>query len=318
MVRVPISPIFFEKRAAFAATPRSRPNASSRGMWGAISRRGRLRLARMHACARGGHHCPPNHACMAAGSGKMFAPQMASVYEAVHGRGLDYPARARMIADIATEHQTSSGNTLRDVACGTGRLLEHPRPHFAVEGLDASKAMLEVARARLPGVRLYHARMALFHTRRHYDVITCLGASLCYAQSLKELSSTIRTMRTAPQSGWRRHRRHVAEAGTIRGAGKRRRLAHRCRRAGAQNIGPAAARARRAAHRARISLHGWNRARRNVLLRTAPGDDVQRRRERRRLRVQWFETNPDPRPWPIIPRVLGLRREEVVGSEWIR
>ena len=132
---------------------------------------------------------------------KPFTPQMASIYEAVHGRGVDYAARARMIATIAAERKKSPGSRLLDVACGTGSLLEQLQSDFVVEGLDSSKAMLDIARARLPGVRLYDADMSKLRTRNTYDVITCLGASLCYSQSVTELYATIGSMSKRLNSG---------------------------------------------------------------------------------------------------------------------
>lgn len=63
-----------------------------------------------------------------------------------------------------------------DFACGTGRILEHIAPLVrSTTGVDISASMLEVARARLPGVSLLHGdltREDLLGDRR-FDLITC-------------------------------------------------------------------------------------------------------------------------------------------------
>jgi SAM-dependent methyltransferase len=126
---------------------------------------------------------------------------MADVYEVVHTKGVDFEARARMIVDIAQAHKRSDGTRLLDVACGTGRLLASLNPFFSIEGLDGSPEMIKKARAQLPAVPFHRADMSRFRSRHKYDVITCLGGSLCYSQSLGEFHRVIRTMATLLRPG---------------------------------------------------------------------------------------------------------------------
>jgi SAM-dependent methyltransferase len=68
--------------------------------------------------------------------------------------------------------------SLLDVACGTGRHLEHLRRWYEVEGVDLSPAMLALARARLPDVPLHVGDMRDFALDRGFDAVTCLFSAI--------------------------------------------------------------------------------------------------------------------------------------------
>jgi SAM-dependent methyltransferase len=57
----------------------------------------------------------------------------------------DYVAEAAML-QRTIEQRRPEARRLLDVACGTGEHLCHLRQHFDVTGVDASEAMLQVAR----------------------------------------------------------------------------------------------------------------------------------------------------------------------------
>lgn len=102
----------------------------------------------------------------------------------------DYAAEATALrAIVAIEGVT--GRRWLDAACGTGAHLAHLRSGFEVEGFDAEPAMLELARAKLPGVRLWHddlTRVALTPT---YDVISCLFGAVGHVYPEARLQAAI-------------------------------------------------------------------------------------------------------------------------------
>ncbi len=110
----------------------------------------------------------------------------------------DYAAEAGRLIEIVGG---DGRGTLLDVACGTGRHLEHLRERFDVEGLDLSSEQLAIARQRIPGVPLHEADMRHFSLGRTFDVVTCLFSSIGYAKTLREMQDAIECMRAHVKPG---------------------------------------------------------------------------------------------------------------------
>jgi SAM-dependent methyltransferase len=102
----------------------------------------------------------------------------------------DYPAEIDAINQIISG-ACPNARTLLDVACGTGAHLAGLRQWYDVEGVDASPAMLEVARRRLRDVPLHVADMRDLDLGRTFDAVTCLFSSIGYITEPSELQPTI-------------------------------------------------------------------------------------------------------------------------------
>jgi SAM-dependent methyltransferase len=89
----------------------------------------------------------------------------------------DYAEEAAAILRIVHE-RAPRARTLLDVACGTGRHLEHLRKELDCEGADLDEGLLAVARARLPEVPLHQADMRELALGRRFDVVTCLFSAI--------------------------------------------------------------------------------------------------------------------------------------------
>ncbi len=105
----------------------------------------------------------------------------------------DYTAEAKRIRELVEERRPRA-RSLLDVACGTGQHLARLRAWYEVEGLDAEPRLLEVARHRLPDVRLHEEDMRDFALDRRFDVVTCLFSSIGYMLSTADLGRAVRTM----------------------------------------------------------------------------------------------------------------------------
>jgi len=116
----------------------------------------------------------------------------AELYDRIY-REKSFAAEAEAIRAIV-DRVRPGARTLLDIGCGTGAHLEHVREWIVVEGLDASDAMLDVARRRLPDVPLHHADMRSFELGRRFDVITSLFSAIGYVRSCEELFAAVRTM----------------------------------------------------------------------------------------------------------------------------
>jgi SAM-dependent methyltransferase len=118
--------------------------------------------------------------------------QSARVYDALC-RHKDYAAATVVLREIlqrVVPHATS----LLDVACGTGRHLEHLRSHYRVEGLDLSPEMLQIARSRCPGIPFHEGSLVDFRLADTFDVVTCLFGSIGYALTLENMRRAFHTM----------------------------------------------------------------------------------------------------------------------------
>ncbi|HEV2459509.1 MAG TPA: class I SAM-dependent methyltransferase [Ktedonobacterales bacterium] len=114
-------------------------------------------------------------------------------YDAIYS-GKDYAQEAAHVKRLIAEHKRSDGNTLLDVACGTGGHVPYLGDDFAYEGLDLDPEMLALARWRFPDVTFYHGDMVDFALGRQFDVVTCLFSSIGYVKTEPRLRQAIATM----------------------------------------------------------------------------------------------------------------------------
>jgi ubiquinone/menaquinone biosynthesis C-methylase UbiE len=108
--------------------------------------------------------------------------------------GKDYQQESNLLHTLIEQHKRSTGNTLLDVACGTGGHLAFLRERYTAAGLDASAAMLAVARQRFPEMTFHEASMSDFDLGRQFDVITCLFSAIGYVKTVDKLYQAVATM----------------------------------------------------------------------------------------------------------------------------
>lgn len=124
----------------------------------------------------------------------MYA-RSAKYYDALYrAQGKDYRVEAERIHEILASNGCADGGALLDAACGTGRHLEYLRAWYACEGIDVDRAMLEVARERLPDVPLHCMDMIGFRLERSFDAIVCLFGAVGYLPNAGRLDQVVATM----------------------------------------------------------------------------------------------------------------------------
>jgi ubiquinone/menaquinone biosynthesis C-methylase UbiE len=126
--------------------------------------------------------------------------KLAKIYDALYSFK-NYEAEAKRLHEIIREKKTSPGNALLDVACGTGTHLSFLHKHYAVEGIDLTPEMLEVARARHPQTVFHYGDMRTFDLGRRFDVVTCLFSSIGYMKSPSDLRKAVINMARHLQPG---------------------------------------------------------------------------------------------------------------------
>jgi ubiquinone/menaquinone biosynthesis C-methylase UbiE len=103
----------------------------------------------------------------------------------------DYLDEAVRTQNLTMKYLEAGGNTLLDVACGTGLHLKHLKDDFSCMGVDVSKAMLKIARKNAPGVTFKEADMKSLKLGKQFDVLTCLLSSIGYVRTYSNLNRTI-------------------------------------------------------------------------------------------------------------------------------
>ncbi len=97
-----------------------------------------------------------------------------------------------MVRGLVRRFDPPNARTLLDVACGTGGHLAYLSRWFDSTGIDASPAMLALARQRVPRARFLVGRIRGFRLPERFDAITCLFSSIGYVRSEADLVRTLR------------------------------------------------------------------------------------------------------------------------------
>jgi SAM-dependent methyltransferase len=125
---------------------------------------------------------------------------LAPAYDALT-HDYDYDRWLAEIERIARGHGLT-GRRVLDVACGTGKsFLPLLRAGYSVTGCDISRAMLDRAAAKAPGVSLHQADMRALPAYGEHDLVTCLDDALNHLLTHDELTRVLRGIRgnLAPQ-----------------------------------------------------------------------------------------------------------------------
>jgi ubiquinone/menaquinone biosynthesis C-methylase UbiE len=117
--------------------------------------------------------------------------KLAKYYDRVYSFK-DYLDEAVRLQNLIIKYLKSGGNSLLDVACGTGLHLKHLKDDFSCTGVDVSKRMLKIARKNAKGVTFKEADMKTLRLGKQFDVIVCLLSSIGYVKTAASLEKTIR------------------------------------------------------------------------------------------------------------------------------
>lgn len=124
----------------------------------------------------------------------MFS-KSANFYDAIYkSMGKDHAVEAEKVHQLIQGHKSSTGNTLLEVACGTGLHAAVLKKYYQIEGLDLDAEMLAVASQNYPDIPFHQADMADFNLGKQFDAITCLFSSIGYVKTKKRLKQAIQSM----------------------------------------------------------------------------------------------------------------------------
>lgn len=106
----------------------------------------------------------------------------------------DYKKEVDYLLNLIREHCSSGGTRLLDVACGTGKHIEHLKEHFQVEGVDIEPEFLKIVRERHPDLPFHEGDMRDFDLDGKFDVITCMFSSIGYMKTPDDLRAAVANM----------------------------------------------------------------------------------------------------------------------------
>jgi ubiquinone/menaquinone biosynthesis C-methylase UbiE len=113
-------------------------------------------------------------------------------YDMMYVNDETYKSEIDKVVSIVDEYKESKGNTLLDIACGTGAQAAYLQKNFIVTGIDISDEMLEKARNKVENARFINADMCDFNLDGKYDVILNLYGSIGYVESLECLQMAMK------------------------------------------------------------------------------------------------------------------------------
>lgn len=117
--------------------------------------------------------------------------QLAKYYDLLY-EWKDYEKESRTLSQLIGRYKLSSGNSLLDVGCGTGKHIQHLRKKFDCVGMDISRHMLKEARRNVKGVKFVLGDMTNFDLGRQFDVVLCLFSGIGYVRTYPRLARTLR------------------------------------------------------------------------------------------------------------------------------
>ncbi len=122
---------------------------------------------------------------------QMLYREFAQYYDLLYAQK-DYVREAAKLEKFIAKYKQSKGNSLLDVACGTGHHIKHLKGQFQCTGLDANQGILDIAKQNVKDVAFVNADMTTLNLGKTFDVITCLFSSIGYVKTLPKLRKTIR------------------------------------------------------------------------------------------------------------------------------
>jgi len=113
----------------------------------------------------------------------------ALMYDAIYSFK-NYKQEADAIRSYILKYKPEA-RTVLDVACGTGKHIEHLSDDFAMDGVDLNEQFIQIAKDRNPNSNFWCADMTALQLGKKYDVVMCLYSSIAYVRTLQTIKKTV-------------------------------------------------------------------------------------------------------------------------------
>jgi len=121
--------------------------------------------------------------------------KLAKFYDVIYSDEF-YHKYAIFIKELIEENRIRKPFIL-DIACGTGKLIHQLQKYIkdlSIEGLDSSRQMLKIARAKNKKVKYYNQTLTSFRTDKKYNIITCVFDSINYLTEIEDLDKAFKNV----------------------------------------------------------------------------------------------------------------------------
>jgi ubiquinone/menaquinone biosynthesis C-methylase UbiE len=119
--------------------------------------------------------------------------EIAAYYDDLYVKPEQYRTEAEKVKTLIETYKLSKGNSLLDLACGTGGHIPYWRDKYDVTGLDISTEMLALARGKYPDVEFVLGDMIGFSLSRQFDALVCLYGSIGFVRTPENLKKALQT-----------------------------------------------------------------------------------------------------------------------------
>jgi SAM-dependent methyltransferase len=114
----------------------------------------------------------------------------AGTYDAIYS-WKDYESESNAVRDAFERRAKRPVLDVLDVGCGTGAHMAYLRNHYNVEGLDLDAGLLEIARAKLPGLAFHQGNMLDFDLGERFDAAMCMFGAIAYTLTPDALNMAV-------------------------------------------------------------------------------------------------------------------------------
>lgn len=125
----------------------------------------------------------------------VFGNVYASSYDALY-QDIDYDGHYSLMSTLLRARSDRKIERVLDVGCGTGQYAKRfTDDGYKVFGVDQSEEMLEIARARVPGLLTACSKAASFSLGGRLDAAIMVGDILSYHQSIDDVCAALLNVR---------------------------------------------------------------------------------------------------------------------------
>lgn len=118
--------------------------------------------------------------------------EIADYYDDMYVNQKDYRKETDEVDRIIQNYGKTDGNTLLDIAWGTGEQASYLSNKYDVKGIDLSEKMLKISRVKAPYAKFIQGDMFNFNLNRQFDTAINLYGSIGFAKNIEQLEAGVK------------------------------------------------------------------------------------------------------------------------------
>lgn len=114
---------------------------------------------------------------------------------------IDYKKEVDLLTSLIKKYKLNKGNSLLDIACGTGNHIPFFKKEYEILGIDKSREMIKIAKSKIKDVDFVVSDMLDLKLNKKFDIILCMASSISYLQNYTNLKKVISKLSDHLNSG---------------------------------------------------------------------------------------------------------------------